>query len=202
MPRGATPGRNLGKEVAQGYAAAWRCTLRTMDPDGVVRLVGAILRGTPSLPGAACIGPRRAVRRDLRPAEPAWGRRAPRPAARRCRCTLPAVLYVFCGDRSVGDPGACPHCWFGGLLRGWQTPFYYVKQSGDVGVKRLMVDSNGVAPSKALHSVRKILSVGHHSAIDEHGNDAYLAFEGSLDFQNYDVLRIIEPTSSPRIGDR
>ncbi|MGH3800184.1 MAG: hypothetical protein ACRDTD_08660 [Pseudonocardiaceae bacterium] len=35
---------------------AWRCTLRTVDPGGVVGLVGAILRGTPSLPGATCRG--------------------------------------------------------------------------------------------------------------------------------------------------
>ncbi len=35
--------------------AKW-LTLRTVDPDGTVRLVGAILCGTPSLPGAACRG--------------------------------------------------------------------------------------------------------------------------------------------------
>lgn len=35
---------------------AWRCTLRTVDPGGVVGLVGAILRGIPSLPGATCRG--------------------------------------------------------------------------------------------------------------------------------------------------
>jgi hypothetical protein len=34
MPRGATPGRNLGEEVATGYAGAWWWTLRTVDPDG------------------------------------------------------------------------------------------------------------------------------------------------------------------------
>ena len=41
---------NLGEEVTSGYAVVWWCTLRTVDSDGVVRLVGAILRGTPSLP--------------------------------------------------------------------------------------------------------------------------------------------------------
>jgi len=56
MPRGATPGRNLGEEVQSGYRGAWWWTLRTVDVDGTIKLVGAILRGTPSLPGAACIG--------------------------------------------------------------------------------------------------------------------------------------------------
>jgi hypothetical protein len=42
--------------VTSGYRGAWWWTLRTVDPDGVIRLVGAILRGTPSLPGAACRG--------------------------------------------------------------------------------------------------------------------------------------------------
>ncbi len=63
MPRGATPGRNTpvrgagarlrGAWVVNG---AWWWTLHTVDPDGTIKLVGAILRGTPSLPGAACRG--------------------------------------------------------------------------------------------------------------------------------------------------
>jgi hypothetical protein len=41
MPRGATPGRNLGKEVSDRLLGAWWWTLRSVDPDGTVRLIGA-----------------------------------------------------------------------------------------------------------------------------------------------------------------
>jgi hypothetical protein len=34
MPRGATPGRNLGKEVAADYAGAWGWALCPVDPAG------------------------------------------------------------------------------------------------------------------------------------------------------------------------
>jgi hypothetical protein len=34
MPRGATPGRNLGKEVTDRLRGAWWWTLRTVDPNG------------------------------------------------------------------------------------------------------------------------------------------------------------------------
>jgi alkylation response protein AidB-like acyl-CoA dehydrogenase len=59
MPRGRRPGasvRGAGARLRGAWVVngAWWWTLRTVDPDGTIRLVGAILRGTPNLPGAAC----------------------------------------------------------------------------------------------------------------------------------------------------
>jgi hypothetical protein len=57
MPRGRRPGAEHSGEGCERHAtrawvvnAAWWWTLRTVDPDATIRLVGAILRDTPSLP--------------------------------------------------------------------------------------------------------------------------------------------------------
>ena len=47
---------HLGEEEPPGYAAPSGWTLRTMDADGSIKLLGVILRGVPNLPGAACQG--------------------------------------------------------------------------------------------------------------------------------------------------
>lgn len=47
---------NLGEEVSSGYRGARWWTLRSVDPDGVVRLLCKVLAGVPHLPGAACRG--------------------------------------------------------------------------------------------------------------------------------------------------
>jgi hypothetical protein len=58
--------QSVGKEVATPYAGAWWWTLSGVDRDGTIKLVGAIVRGTPSLPRAACIGHHALLRRGSR----------------------------------------------------------------------------------------------------------------------------------------
>jgi hypothetical protein len=55
MPRGATPGRVPRQGGSDRLLGAWWWTLRTVDPDVTVRLIG-VIEGLPNLHGAACQG--------------------------------------------------------------------------------------------------------------------------------------------------
>ncbi|MGH3896793.1 MAG: hypothetical protein ACRDTA_00785 [Pseudonocardiaceae bacterium] len=73
-------------------------------PDGTVRLIGAILRGTPSLPGAACIG-RHELFDDVAQEDPATRRERLDAAAELSRSPdLPAISSCLYSLRGATAP--------------------------------------------------------------------------------------------------
>ncbi len=173
MPRGATPGRNTPVRGASDRLRgawvvnrAWWGTLRTVDPDGTVRLVGAILRGTPSLPGAACRG-RHELYNDVVREDPATRADGVTDEQFDIAIEAKAPLSVRCGDRSgrgTGLPGAGDHR--GDVLHGARLESGQPRQARTLAVgdhhavQRVELvacpgDSEGVAagsPSRAGHA--------------------------------------------------
>jgi hypothetical protein len=70
--------------------------------------------------------------------------------------------------------------WLGSLLwEGRQNPLYCAEQRGDAEVKRLVIESNSIAPGKAPQSFRQVVSAAivdrltFASNILETGTDSY-----------------------------
>jgi hypothetical protein len=69
-------------------------------------------------------------------------------------------------------------------------------------MKRGVVELDSGAPGQVLQPFGKVVSVGHYSTIDEHGNYVYLAIYRGSDFQDDEVLGVVKPASPPLVGDR